>query len=205
MYTQYFPNPFKFGPGKFPYCVACGGVSKLGLTGAKGKEMAGEGECAKSRVDRSVKEESFSIGGSEKSKSGNEVEKEEKGAYSKRNVYKSILRSMLQHIKQSHANLSKLLLEKGYSAKEFEHAFYKISVYNDMERKKGSKKKSQTLLKKMVQAKCIYTHILKETLEAIMAKWNKGIFGKISQANQGVYREVYSKYLKIANSLLAST
>ena len=82
----------------------------------------------------------------------------------------------------------------GYSAHEIEHAFFKVSYYNDLERQRGNPKKSQSVIKKIINKKSIYTYLLKETLSRMIHIWSGGRLGKVSNANREIYTEVCTRF-----------
>lgn len=115
-------------------------------------------------------------------------------AYKKRNVYKSVIRHVYSYMRKNRDEVFAILQRNHYSLQEIEHAFYKINFYNDMERQKGNPKKSQAIIKKIVEKKSIYTYLLRETLNAMMKNWEQGKLGKVSKTNCEIYREVSQKY-----------
>eukprot|EP00830_Metopus_es_P020532 TRINITY_DN8186_c0_g1_i1.p1 TRINITY_DN8186_c0_g1~~TRINITY_DN8186_c0_g1_i1.p1 ORF type:complete len:362 (+),score=48.34 TRINITY_DN8186_c0_g1_i1:34-1086(+) len=115
-------------------------------------------------------------------------------AYKKRNVYKSVIRHVYSYMRKNRDEVFAILQRNHYSLQEIEHAFYKINFYNDMERQKGNPKKSQAIIKKIVEKKSIYTYLLRETLNAMMKNWEQGKLGKVSKSNCEIYREVSQKY-----------
>ncbi len=126
-------------------------------------------------------------------------------AYRRRNVYKSIVRHMYSYVRKNRKDVVRVLELNGFSMSDIEHAFFKISHLNDLERQKGTSKKSQSTIKKMLQRKSIYTYILRETLFAMMQNWKLGKTGKISQENLIIYKEVCEKYYQKTVELLAQT
>lgn len=123
-------------------------------------------------------------------------------AYKRRNVYKSIIRHMLSYIRKNRDDILNILKKNGYEMPKIEHAFFKISYYNDQEKQKGNPKRSQATIKKIVGKKRIYTYILRETLNAMIYNWNQGKSGKISSENLTVYREVCDKYYEATVKIL---
>ena len=123
-------------------------------------------------------------------------------AYKKRNVYKSIIRHMFGYMRRHREEIMCLLKDIGYKPQEIEHAFFKVNYYNDMERQKGNPKKSQAIIKKIVKKKCIYTYLLKKTLEYMTKTWGQGKLGKVSSANREIYKEVCTRYYNEALKLL---
>ena len=170
MYNQYFPNPFNSLAVESP-CPNSQYIIKpqfhlpkvLNQSNpiSESKDFKEVPENEKSNFD-----EDFSLSNEEKP--ANERRGGQTAAYKKRNVYKSIIRSMLRHMRKYREDLIKMLIKAGYCVKDIEHAFYKLNSYNDMERQKGNKKKSQIILKQITKTKCIYSYILKETLDSIM-------------------------------------
>jgi len=114
--------------------------------------------------------------------------------YKHRNVYKSIIRHMFSCIKKNKNDLATILQNSGFSMSEVEHAFYEIGCYNDMERQKGKKKVSQSLVRKIATDKTIYTHILRETLNTMLTNWDLGKFGRLTKKNLGTYKDLCAKY-----------
>ena len=115
-------------------------------------------------------------------------------AYKRRNVYKSIVRHMFSYVRKNRDDILLILRNLGYSIPEIEHAFFKVNYYNDEERQRGGKKKSQNIVKNIVVKNTIYVPILRETLFAMMKRWEDGKYGKVSKRNLAVYKEVCRKY-----------
>ncbi len=100
-------------------------------------------------------------------------------------------------------DISQVLKDAGYESKDIEHAFYKINYYNDMERQKGNPKRSQSIVKKFARKHCIYTYLLRETLQHMVQVWEQGYMGKVSSANREIYRDVCDKYLREVNRMIS--
>ena len=111
-------------------------------------------------------------------------------SYQYRNVYKSIIRNMYSYFKNNKEDIIKILKEAGYKNEKVEHAFFKITLYCDNERKKGNKKLSQILIKKMLSERCIYTYIIREALNAMLKNQEEGKLGRVTKKNIAVYTEV---------------
>ncbi len=126
-------------------------------------------------------------------------------AYKRRNVYKSIIRHMYSYIRKNRDDIIAVLEKNNFSVPEIEHAFFKISYLNDLEKQKGKSKKSQTTVKEIMKKRSIYTYILRETLNAMMQNWGMGRTGKISQENLYIYREVCENYYKKTVELLGQS
>ncbi len=116
------------------------------------------------------------------------------GTYKHRNVYKSIIRHMHSCTRKQRNELVTILMAAGFSMTDIEHAFYEIGCYNDMERQKGKKKISQSLVKRIASDKSIYTYVLRETLHNMLESWQDGKFGRLTQKNVATYKEVCTKY-----------
>ena len=123
-------------------------------------------------------------------------------AYRRRNVYKSIIRHMFSYVRKNRDDITSILQCEGFSMQDIEHAFCKVNLYNDEERKKGSHKISQKIVKNMIAATTIYTYILCETLYAMLLRWEAGKLGKISRKNAVIYREVSKKYYDECSRML---
>ncbi len=95
-----------------------------------------------------------------------------------------------------------LLTGEQYSMQAIEHAFAKVGRYSGLETVKGEQKRSQTILRRIVTKKSIYTHILKETLEYTMKEWDEGHIGRVAKKNLRIYRNVCSKLLRETLRLL---
>ena len=115
-------------------------------------------------------------------------------AYKRRNVYKSVVRHMFSYVRKNRDDILSILKNIGYSIPEIEHAFFKVNYYNDEERQRGGKKRSQNIVKNIVAKNTIYVPILRETLFAMMKRWEDGKYGKVSKRNLTVYKEVCRKY-----------
>lgn len=111
-------------------------------------------------------------------------------SYKNRNVYKSILRNLEAYVKNNNSDICQILTQNGYTTEEMEHAFAKIRSYNTDERKRGYSKQSQSLIKKMLMKKTIYTYILRETLFAMKQNSEKGKLGRIDEKSYDLYFEV---------------
>jgi len=123
-------------------------------------------------------------------------------AYRRRNVYKSIIRHMFSYVRKNREDITRVLKDAGFPLSEIEHAYCKINLYNDEERKKGSQKKSQNIVRNMVKETCIYTYILCETLYAMTLRWETGKMGKITRKNVNIYKEVTRKYYDECKKML---
>jgi len=119
----------------------------------------------------------------------------------KRNVYKSIIRSIHTYTRKNSLSLMKMLQDKGFSKEEIEHAFF---VIGSRQEEKKHKFKFLTLLKRMVRDKSIYTYILKETLNAMISEWEKGKRGRILEKNYKMYKEVCEAYYRDALKTLSN-
>ena len=117
----------------------------------------------------------------------------EGNAYKRRNVYKSIVRHTFSYMRKNRDEVISILRAAGFEITEIEHAFVKVSFYNDMERQKGNPKKSQSIIKKIISKRSIYTYLLREALNAMIKNWGQGKVGKISMANCEVYKDVCTK------------
>ena len=194
MYKQHYPNPFIGWPNDEYYPIYPPSLPKPTLiipykpTSDKIAEHNDQGDN-----DLLSKDDSYLF---------DEKKTSENAAYKKRNIYKSILRNMMRYIKKNRESLTQLLIEKGYTYLEINNGFEKIRKYNEMERNKGNKKRSQSILKRISSEKTIYTYILKESLDNAIKEWNKGNSGKISVSNKSIYAEVYKKYFDTTCSLL---
>ncbi len=111
-------------------------------------------------------------------------------AYKCRNVYKSVVRHLFSYIRKNREDIMRILTEAGFTTQEIEHGFFKINYYNDLEREQSKKKNSQSTIKKMVAKRTIYTYILRETLNTMLHNWDIGKFGKVSEGNSAVYKDV---------------
>lgn len=111
-------------------------------------------------------------------------------AYQSRNVYKSIVRHLFSYIRKNREDIIRILTEAGFSMQDIEHGFFKINYYNDLEREQSNKKNSQSTIKKMATKRTIYTYILRETLNTMLHNWSVGKFGKVSESNSLVYKDV---------------
>ena len=111
-------------------------------------------------------------------------------AYKSRNVYKSIIRHLFSYIRKNREDIIRILTEAGFPMSDIEHGFFKVNYYNDLERDQSSKKNSQSIIKKMVAKRTIYTYILRETLNTMLHNWTLGKYGKVSEGNSDVYRDV---------------
>ncbi len=111
-------------------------------------------------------------------------------SYMYRNVYKSILRNMFSYFKNNKDEMMRILIEAGFDTNEIEHAFFKITYYNDNERKKGNKKLSQRIIKKVLAKKSIYLYVLRETLNAMLKNQEQGKLGRVTKRNYESYTEV---------------
>ncbi len=114
--------------------------------------------------------------------------------YKHRNVYKSVIRHMYSYIRKQRNEVVVILQAAGFPMRDVEHSFYEIGCYNDMERQKGKKKISQSLVKKIATDKSIYTYILRETLHLMLKSWDSGKFGRLTNKNVTTYKDVCQKY-----------
>ena len=115
-------------------------------------------------------------------------------AYKRRNVYKSILRHMQSNIRRRHDTLVARLQNAGYTQQAIEHAFFRVSHYNDLESGRGAKQLARGLVNKMIAQKTIYTHILQDTLQALAQDWERGKHGKVSSQNFETYKHACQTY-----------
>ncbi len=123
--------------------------------------------------------------------------------YKHRNVYKSVIRHMYSYIRRQRNEIVGILQTAGFNMHDVEHAFYEIGCYNDMERQKGKKKISQSLVKRIATDKSIYTYILRETLNLMLKSWDDGKFGRLTKRNITTYRDVCQKYYNETARVLA--
>ena len=140
---------------------------------------------------------------------GNEIIKNKKvikgyTGYGKRNVYKSILRHMSKHIKNSNISLQNLLNSLGYTQQDIEHAFCKINYANSVEKGTEIYKKARCILDKILEKKSIYGFILKDSLEEMINNIQEKKLGKITAKNAKIYIEVCKAYYKALISILSS-
>jgi len=201
-YPSYFPyGEFPESMGKSlmrPYARAKAPPMFLPLDAAKkgSSESIIKGEFSENEEDSKKSDEDVK---DEDSLSGGEKPEREKrilgtSAYKKRNVYKSIVRHMFGYMRKHREEITTILKNARFKTQDIEHAFYKINYYNDMERQKGNPKRSQSIVKKIVNKKCIYTYLLRETLKNMMNIWEQGRMGKVSTANREIYKEVCKKF-----------
>ncbi len=108
-------------------------------------------------------------------------------SYKYRNVYKSVVRNMYSYIKNNKADIMKILGCAGYNRAAIEHAFLKISDYNDKEHKRGGNKMAQEIVKKMLFKRNIYAFILREATNAMLQNSRSGKFGRVASKNAGTY------------------
>ncbi len=111
-------------------------------------------------------------------------------SYLYRNVYKSVLRNMYSYFKNNKDEIIRILKDSGFSEADIEHAFFKITYYNDNERKKGSRKMSQKIVKKILTKRSVYLYILRETLNAMLRNEQDGKLGRVVKRNYEAYTEV---------------
>jgi len=111
-------------------------------------------------------------------------------SYKYRNVYKSVVRNMFWYTKRNRADIVGILEVAGYDRPATEHAFLKISDYNDKEHKRGGNKMSQEIIKKMLAKKNIYAYILREASHAILQNSKAGKFGRVAIKNTECYATV---------------
>lgn len=111
--------------------------------------------------------------------------------YESRNVFKALIGYMQAHIRKQRHSLLTLLTIKGYTQRELEHAFFKIDAYSGPTFELS--KSPYRFVSKMIIKKSIYTYILRETLIGKLAKWESGIYGKISKKNIEFYKNVCKK------------
>ena len=122
-------------------------------------------------------------------------------SYEYRNVYKSVIRNMYAYLKNNKEEIIQILSVAGFSATEIEHAYFRLTYYNDSERKRGNKKLAHKIVKKMLSQKGIYIYILRETLNAMLKNREQGKLGRVAERNFKVYTEVctvcYSETVRV--------
>jgi len=123
-------------------------------------------------------------------------------AYKQRNVYKSLMRHMFGFMRNHRVLVTTQLQEKGYTAQEIEHAYYKINLYTDLESASGNPKKSHTILKKIIKRKSTYSYILKLSLEYMLSKLDNPDIIKIASFNKEIYKQTILKFLGEVNKIL---
>ncbi len=123
-------------------------------------------------------------------------------AYESRNVYKSIVRGIYGLVKKDKERLRTILRKEGYSDPEMEDAFDQISRYRVADKPKEIEKNAQVKIEKMLEAKTIYTYILRETLVTMIYKWEQGDLGQLSEANKEIYLEACKQFLVQVDELL---
>ncbi len=123
-------------------------------------------------------------------------------AYRRRNVYKAIIKRMQTHVVNNREEITDVLTREQYSSAAIEKAFGKVALYSEMESTKGEQKRSQSVLKRMVMKKSVYTFILKETLQDMINDWNNGQIGRVSRKNLRIYSNVCNKLYKETRKLL---
>jgi hypothetical protein len=123
-------------------------------------------------------------------------------SYKYRNIYKSIMRNMYICLRKNREELSDILTRRGFTMANIEHAYYKIDSYHDSERKKGKKKVAQSLIQKMLTKDTIYTHVLQETLNAMLACKEKGKLGRVEKTNFELYSKVCTEFYEETTRLL---
>jgi len=175
-------------PQQFPLSPISGATSTKSHEIQHNKKPADIAETKKEEI----KKENNTILADEEKEKG-EV-KAGGNTYKHRNVYKSIVRHMFSCIRKNRNEVVAILQAAGFNMQDVEHAFYEIGCYNDMERQKGKKKVSQSLVKRIATDKSIYTHILRETLNAMLKNWGAEKFGRLTVKNVTTYRDVCTKY-----------
>ena len=135
--------------------------------------------------------------GKEKIVRGNNLQFKNQGSsklpvlHNKRNVYKSMMRSMLKYLKSNSKNIMENLLEKGFTIKEIENAFDWIYGHFENNQNKGVQKKFQSTFKNIAKKKSIYTYILKDALEMKIESWKESFPSTMSKDNQFTYINLY--------------
>ena len=145
-------------------------------------------------VESNVEEQKRKLSSEESKSDQGNAKPSAAGTYKHRNVYKSIIRHMHSCTRRQRNQLVAILSTSGFSMSEIEHAFYEIGCYNDMERQKGKKKISQSLVKHIASDKTIYTYVLRETLHSMLQSWQEGKYGRLTKKNVATYSEVCTKY-----------
>lgn len=127
---------------------------------------------------------------------------EEKTIFNKRNVFKSIVRSMIAYAKKNKNDLKKSLREKGYPVEEIENSFVCIDKYKEVETAKHIKRRFQALIEEIIGEKSAGTYILKKSLNAMLNNYNTGDSGKVTTKNLQGYKNLYKECLEKAKRSL---
>lgn len=123
-------------------------------------------------------------------------EKPRKTIFSKRNIFKSIVRSMIAYASKNKNDLEKFLLEKGYSVEEIENSFVCIDKYKEVEAAKLIKMRFRGLIEEIIGEKSATTYILKKSLNAMLNNYNIGHSGKVTTKNLQGYKDLYKECLE---------
>jgi len=115
-------------------------------------------------------------------------------AYKRRNVYKSVVQHMFVYIKKNREEIIKVLTASGFSIRDIEHAFFNANSYNYRTQDKMNKKSAQDIINGIIGKQDIYTHILRESLNAMLKNLETGRCGKITKDNLITYKETCMKY-----------
>lgn len=109
-----------------------------------------------------------------------------------RNVYKFIIRMMHGFVKDNKEELRTSLAKINYSKEEIDRALNKISNLYDQEREHGEKKRSQSVIQRIVKNITILTYVLKSVITNTLDRLSRGEWGKIRSKNRSAYLEVLS-------------
>eukprot|EP00826_Nyctotherus_ovalis_P048732 TRINITY_DN576_c0_g2_i2.p1 TRINITY_DN576_c0_g2~~TRINITY_DN576_c0_g2_i2.p1 ORF type:complete len:217 (+),score=32.32 TRINITY_DN576_c0_g2_i2:49-651(+) len=126
----------------------------------------------------------------------------EKTVFNKRNIYKSIIRSMLSYLRKNRKNILLHLAGEGHSLEEVEGAFAAIESYRKIEEPMQSKRRFQNLVEDIIRENSIATYILKESLVAAINCYDKGNAGKVTPENLKGYKSLYMECLNRARNRL---
>lgn len=119
----------------------------------------------------------------------------------KRNVYKSIIRNMNSLVRKNSKGLMRQLIKAGYSEEEIRSSFEKIGQWNEVEKRTGIPKRSQSRVEELVGKRTVYTYVMQETLKMMLNKLREGVRGRIRSHNIVIYVQTCEEYYKRASKL----
>lgn len=122
-----------------------------------------------------------------------------------RYVFKCIIRNMSMHIRKNRNEIVAILEKLGFNMSDIEHAFFKVNAQSDTVGKKGCDRSSYIMVNQILIDKNIYTHILQETLWAIIKTWDDGKTGKVSETNIELYKKACKSLYEETTKILGKT
>jgi hypothetical protein len=123
-------------------------------------------------------------------------------SFNRRNVYKSMIRAVIAHIRNHSSSLNETLSAKGFPKEEVERVFADAVVYKEIEMKGKDKRRFQAQIEAIVKERSASTQVLIEAFKETLENYKKGVTNKVAAHNLTGYMELYEEYLGMAEKSL---